>query len=80
MREGACDYMPKNLVTPDGISQSIRYAIRINEAVKSKSQAEKALRDTETKLNAVIENSPIIIFAIDQHNTFTMFKGKCFEL
>ncbi|MBL0339465.1 MAG: response regulator [Bacteroidetes bacterium] len=29
MRQGACDYMPKNLISVEGIGQSLRYALRV---------------------------------------------------
>lgn len=80
MRLGACDYLPKNLVTPEGISQSIRYALRINAAHQSTSKAERALQESERKLDAVIAKSPIILFAINKEGEFTMFKGRGVEL
>ncbi|MBK7970412.1 MAG: response regulator [Bacteroidetes bacterium] len=80
MRLGACDYIPKNLVTPEGISQSIRYALRINAAQQSTSKAERALQESERKLETVIAKSPIILFAINKEGQFTMFKGRGVEL
>ncbi|MBK8413772.1 MAG: response regulator [Bacteroidetes bacterium] len=80
MRLGACDYIPKNLVTPEGISQSIRYALRINAAQQSTSKAELALQESERKLETVIAKSPIILFAINKEGQFTMFKGRGVEL
>jgi len=80
MRLGACDYIPKNHVTPEGISQSIRYALRINEAQLKNSKFERALQESEKKLDTVIAKSPIILFAIDKNGEFTMFKGKGVEL
>lgn len=80
MRLGACDYIPKNLVTPEGISQSIRYALRINAAQQNTSKAERALQESERKLETVIAKSPIILFAINKEGQFTMFKGRGIEL
>ncbi len=80
MRSGACDYMPKNLVNPEGIGQSIRYALRINAAEQITSKAEKARLDTERTLEAVIAKAPVIIFEINNQGRFTMLKGKCIEL
>ncbi|MBK9424745.1 MAG: response regulator [Bacteroidetes bacterium] len=80
MRLGACDYIPKNLVTPEGISQSIRYALRINAAQQNTSKAERALQESERKLETVIAKSPIILFAINKEGQFTMFKGRGVEL
>lgn len=80
MRMGACDYIPKNLVTPEGISQSIKYALRINAAQQNTSKAERALQESERKLETVIAKSPIILFAINKDGQFTMFKGRGVEL
>lgn len=80
MRMGACDYIPKNLVTPEGISQSIRYALRINAAQQNTSKAERALQESERKLETVIAKSPIILFAINKDGQFSMFKGRGVEL
>ncbi len=80
MRLGACDYIPKNHVTPEGISQSIRYALRINEAQLKNTRFERALQESEKKLDTVIAKSPIILFAIDKNGVFTMFKGKGVEM
>jgi signal transduction histidine kinase/DNA-binding response OmpR family regulator len=79
MRHGACDYIPKNLVNPEGISQSIRYALRINAAEQSTSKAEKALRESEKTLETVISKTPIILFSINNEGVFTLFKGNGIE-
>lgn len=80
MRSGACDYMPKHMVTPDGVAQSIRYALRITAAEKSTSKAEQALLESVKTLESVIARSPIILFEINNEGRFTMFKGKSIEL
>ncbi len=80
MRLGACDYLPKNLVSPEGISQSIRYALRVHAAQQTTSKVEKALQESEKKLDTVIAKSPIILFEINKNGKFTMFKGKGIEL
>lgn len=80
MRNGACDYMPKNLVTPEGVAQSIRYALRLNAAEQSTNKAERALIDSVKTLESVIARSPIILFEINNEGRFTMFKGKSIEL
>ncbi len=79
MRLGACDYIPKNLISAEGIGQSLRYALRVHEAQKTTTQVEKALQESEKKLDTIISKSPIILFEIDKHGVFTMFKGKGIE-
>lgn len=76
MRLGACDYMPKSQVTPEGIAQSIRFALRINAAQAITNKAERALLESEKTLETVIAKSPIILFSLDRDGKFTLFKGK----
>jgi signal transduction histidine kinase/CheY-like chemotaxis protein/HPt (histidine-containing phosphotransfer) domain-containing protein len=80
MRMGACDYISKKLITPEGVAQSIRYALKINEARLKTSRMQKALIASERNLDAVIEKSPILLFAVDHEGTVSMLKGKCMEL
>ncbi len=80
IRMGACDYIPKKLITPEGVTQSIRHALRINAAQQKTSIAIRALQESEKKLEAVIEKSPILLFAVDQNGRFTMLKGKCVQM
>jgi PAS domain S-box-containing protein len=80
MRSGACDYIPKNLINPEGIAQSIRYAMRLNEAEKNTRQVKHALLASEKSLEAIIENAPIIVFGINKDGLVNMLKGKCLEL
>jgi len=75
MKRGACDYIPKCLITPEGISQSLRYALRLNEFNKNTTRIEKALQESEKKLDTVISNSPLILFSLDKQGLFTLFKG-----
>jgi signal transduction histidine kinase/DNA-binding NarL/FixJ family response regulator len=80
MRLGACDYLPKQLVSPEGISQSIRYALRISEEKRSTFRAERALHDSQRKLETIISSYPIIIWDLNKHMIFTMFKGHGVDL
>jgi DNA-binding NtrC family response regulator len=80
MRLGACDYLPKQLVTPEGISQSIRYALRISEEKRSTYRAERALYESQRKLESIISSYPIIIWDLNKQMVFTMFKGHGVEL
>lgn len=80
MRLGACDYLPKQLVTPEGISQSIRYALRISEEKRSTYRVERALHDSQRKLETIISSYPIIIWDLNKQMIFTMFKGHGVDL
>ncbi len=76
MRTGAMDYIPKNLINGESLSQSLRYIIRIREAELARVAMENALRESEQRLDRVISHSPILLFALDQLGKFTIFKGK----
>lgn len=69
MKKGANDYITKNLLTPEGIAQSLRHILRLREK-------ERELRETKTKLKTVISNSPIVLYALDREGNFTLFEGK----
>jgi PAS domain S-box-containing protein len=75
MKKGVCDYIPKSLITPEGIAQSMRYALKLNEIYEATSRIEQALQESERKLETVINNSPLILFSLDKHGIFTMFNG-----
>jgi|GEM_PF-549086 len=75
MKKGACDYIPKSLITSEGISQSMRYALKITEANRNTDRIEKALQESEKKLETVISNCPLILFSLDKQGLFTLFKG-----
>ena len=47
---GASDYIPKTLLTPDGVSQSIRNAIKLHESLKQRKIAELALNVNSNRL------------------------------
>lgn len=74
-RLGAFDYMTKNLITADSISQSLRYALKINNSQKQSLEFKKALIEIEQKLEAIVASSPLIFFSIDNQGIINMFKG-----
>jgi signal transduction histidine kinase/CheY-like chemotaxis protein len=47
---GASDYIPKSLLTPDGVSQSIRNALKLHESLVDRKKAELALRINADRL------------------------------
>ena len=79
MKSGASDYIPKSLLSPEGLAQSLRYVIRFKEAEREKDRIEQALRESERRLHTVVSNSPIILFALDKKGIFTLFEGKGIE-
>ena len=76
MKSGALDYIPKSLLSAEGLAQSLRYAIRFKETELEKARIEKALSESEKRLQTVVSHSPIILFAFDAEGVFTLFEGK----
>lgn len=48
---GASDYIPKTLLTPDGVSQSIRNALKLHESHKERKKTELALKINANRLS-----------------------------
>ncbi len=44
--------------------------------ITARKDAEKALLEAETRLRAVVTNTPIILYAVDRDGTITLFEGK----
>lgn len=76
MKSGASDYIPKNLLSPEGLSQSLRYVIRFKESEREKERMQRMLDEAQKQLQTIVNNSPIILFALDKNGIFTLFEGK----
>lgn len=76
MRNGANDYIPKVLLSPEGIAQSVRYMVNLKKTRKEREILQAQLLDTQRRLQTVVANSPIILFSLDEKAVFTLFEGK----
>ena len=79
MKTGANDYIPKDLLTGDGIAQSVRYMVNLKEQASRQRELELQLSTTQNQLKAVVANAPIILFALNKNSEFTLFEGKGLE-
>ena len=79
IQKGATDYIPKSLLTPDGLSQSIRGAIRLKELQAKKNKIENRLKSIENRLETIISNTPIILFVLDSKGLIQIGLGKYWE-
>jgi signal transduction histidine kinase/CheY-like chemotaxis protein/HPt (histidine-containing phosphotransfer) domain-containing protein len=79
MQHGASDYIPKTLITPEGLDQSIRNALRFLESERRRKETEVQLRKVENRLGTIISNTPIILFALDANGVFKLGLGKHWE-
>ncbi|KYF84398.1 histidine kinase, partial [Sorangium cellulosum] len=55
MKRGAADYVPKNLLTPERLVQSLRYVLRLNEAERREDEARRALSRHANQLAQLTE-------------------------
>ena len=79
MKNGANDYIPKSLLSADGIAQTVRFMVTLKSQEKQRLLLEQQLKETERRLKTVVANSPIILFALDEQAQFTLFEGKGLE-
>ncbi|MFN8165318.1 MAG: response regulator [Bacteroidia bacterium] len=79
IKNGANDYIPKVMLTTEGIAQSVRYMVNMKEQESRQRELETKLRNTEKQLSRVAANSPIVLFALDKESNFTLFEGKALE-
>lgn len=76
IKAGAADYIPKSLLTPEGLIQSIRSAMRIQEIEQDKERAEIALMESNQRLATLISNAQLIVFSVDRHANMVLNEGK----
>lgn len=57
MKAGALDYISKNLITPESLSQIIRNILRLHNAEKEKTAIEEAFRQSEKRYRIFFEKS-----------------------
>src|SRR6185369_1903376 len=49
MKSGAADYIPKSLLSPEGLAQSLRYVLRFKESEREKERIQRTLQETEKR-------------------------------
>jgi two-component system, cell cycle sensor histidine kinase and response regulator CckA len=65
MKAGAADYLPKTQVSVEALDRAIRYALALRDKERQRSQAEVALRASEERFRALVENSSDALLLID---------------
>lgn len=73
MKAGAFDYFPKAEVNPENMLKIVRAGMRLREMEIKKLQAESALKENNTKLNAILESTKALVFSIDSNLNYTTF-------
>ena len=70
LREGAYDYIRKPYV-PDEILTTLKNALKTREILLRQQQLEFALRDSERLHRYIVNNSPDIVYMLDESGCFT---------
>ena len=80
IRLGAADYIPKSLLTPEGISHSVRNAIKLKQAELEKRRTEERLRTSQAQLEFLVSNTPTAFWNTDAEGHFVYANGLGFEI
>jgi len=65
MKAGAADYLPKTQVSVEALDRAIRHALSLRDKERQRSLAEQALRDSEERFRALVENSSDALLLVD---------------
>jgi len=65
MKSGAADYLSKATLTGESVGHAIRHAVSIAAAERQRVEAERAVRASEERFRALVENSTEFLFLVD---------------
>jgi two-component system cell cycle sensor histidine kinase/response regulator CckA len=71
MKAGAADYLSKANVSVETLERAVRHAFAIHEQERQRRQAEEALRASELRFRALVENSSDGLLLIDREGRVT---------
>lgn len=77
MKAGASDYIPKSLLTPEGLSQCIRNALRLSQAEFEKEKAKESLKQERDFISAIIDTAASLIIVVDKEGRIVRFNKTC---
>jgi PAS domain S-box-containing protein len=65
MKSGAADYLSKATLTGESVGHAIRHAVSMAAAERQRVEAERAVRASEERFRALVENSTEFLFLVD---------------
>src|SRR5256885_9349228 len=71
MKSGAADYLSKANLTIEGLERAVRHALALRAEERQRRQAEAALRASEERFRALVENSSDALLLIDAEGRVT---------
>jgi PAS domain S-box-containing protein len=71
MKAGAADYLSKANLTIEGLERAVRHALALRAGEQQRRQAEAALRASEERFRALVENSSDALLLIDAEGRVT---------
>ena len=79
MKAGASDYLSKSRLSPEGLAQSLRSAIRVHKAEQHARDTERKLRESELLVREMADTAPALLWISDEEGHCTFFNQTWLE-